>query len=358
MMSQQGCAKHPTVRCTEYETVLFSDDHTSEGFLAPLCDGRILLVFRLDPGLAGNHVGTNAYIARMAYDPRRDAWGEVEPVYDSHQYDDRNIHGGATRDGRIVAFFRHYDGRETQGRCVMHSDDGGQTWSQPRLAGALRGVQGTGQMFYNPDIDRYCILQYERHRNEILYSPDGVTWQESRLVAKDPNVELTEIAGAWCGDGRIVALIRDDTRERGHPLLQVVSRDNGKTWSRPCATNMPPDQHWGCAPQLIYDPKHHLLIAITSDRYFRPDAENRLYIYTARPEDILDDPGNWTLQHALPRPWATERYSGRRPLNSNLYGYPSVAPISEDEYLVVFTERARMEGTEQADLICFRVTLE
>ena len=41
-----------------FKPLLFSEDHTSEGFLAPLDDGRILLLFRLDPGIEGDHVGT------------------------------------------------------------------------------------------------------------------------------------------------------------------------------------------------------------------------------------------------------------------------------------------------------------
>jgi len=46
-----------------------------------------------------------------------------------------------------------------------------------------------------------------------------------------------------------------------------------------------------------------------------------------------------------------------RPLNQNLYGYPAIAPINGNEYLIVFTERAVMNGTEQADLYYFRLII-
>ncbi len=349
-----------TMHTTEFREALFTDDHVSEGFLAPLDDGSIMLLFRLDPGIGGSHVGTNGYIAKMTYDPAQDKWGEVETVYNSHRYDDRNIHGGVTNDGRIVMFFRRYipDGRITEGRYFIYSDDNGETWSGLQTSGVIFGIPGTGQMFYNPDIRKYSTLEYLSGKNGILFSDDGSAWEESALVAEDDDVELTEIAGAWCGDGRIIALIRDNAGRYGYPLLQVESYDNGQTWSQPKQTNIPPDKHWGGAPQLIYDSERDLLIALNSDRYSRPDEQNSLFIYTASPDNVMGNPENWTMQHELLRPWARGDFEGDRPLNLNLYGYPAIAPINEKEYLVVFTERSRMHGTEQADLYYFRLIFD
>jgi hypothetical protein len=73
---------------------------------------------------------------------------------------------------------------------------------------------------------------------------------------------------------------------------------------------------------------------------------------------VTGQPKNWNLRHELLRPWAREDYQGKRPLNKNLYGYPTIAPINENEYLVVFTERAQMHGTEQADLYYFRLIFD
>ncbi len=176
--------KEYAIYVSPFKPVLFSDDHTSEGFLAPLDDGRILLIFRFDFGIEGNHVGADGYIAQIYYDPLKDQWSKVEPVYNSHQYDDRNIHGGITREGRIVTFFRKYtpDGRVTEGRYFIYSDDNGRTWSDPQRSEAWSdplhpdsrfGVWGTGRMFYNDDIDRYLMLGYGRHINYITYSKDG-----------------------------------------------------------------------------------------------------------------------------------------------------------------------------------------
>jgi hypothetical protein len=352
--------RESTVYVSPVRPVLFVDDHVSEGFLVPVDDGRIILIFRFDPGMEGSHVGFGGYIAQIYYDPLKDEWSEVETVYNSHQYDDRNIHGGITEEGRIVTFFRRYtpDGRVTEGHYFIYSDDNGNTWSDLKSSDAFFGIQGTGQMFYNPDTGEYCIMQYTRHRNGILFSSDGADWEKGNIVAENSDIELTEIAGAWCGDNRLIALIRDDDRQHGFPLLQVESYDNGETWTEPARTNIPPKQHWGCAPQLIYDGKRDLLIALNSDRYSRPDEQNSLFIYTASPDEVFGNPNGWTLQHELRRPWAMLDFDGDRPLNQNLYGYPSIAPVGEDEYLVVFTERAMMEGTEQADLYYFRMIMK
>jgi hypothetical protein len=351
-----------TLSATPFKPLLFSDDHTSEGFLAPLNDGRILLVFRLDPGIVGDHVGTEGYIAKIPYDPEQDRWGKVETVYNSNRYDDRNIHGGVTKDGRIVTFFRRYDGSKTEGRYFIYSDDNGHTWSEPQISQAwfdphvsnLKGVWSTGQMFYNPDIDKYAMLGCRRY---ITFSQNGISWEAFNQITNDQDFKLSEIAGAWCGDNRVIALIRDDKRQHGHPLMQVESHDNGQTWTKPVPTNIPPNQHFGAAPQLIYDQSRDLLIALTSDRYSRPDERNSLFIYTARPKDVIGNPEGWNLQYELRRPWAGLGFDGNRPLNQNFYGYPTIAPINAQEYLIVFTERSKMNGTEQADLYYFRLTI-
>jgi len=359
-----------------FKQLLSNEDHTSEGFLAPLDDGKILLLFRLDPGLDGNHVGTNGYIAKISYDPEQDKWGKVETVYNSHQYDDRNIHGGITKDGRIVAFFRKYGGNKTEGRYFIYSDDNGQTWSEPQINKfmsdsetiELSGNMSTGQMFYDRDIEKYIMLGFLYSwgqdkksistRRYTAISHNGSSWDEYNFVKEDQDYRLiTEIAGAWCGDNRIISL-QCIYEPHGHSLVQVESYDNGQTWTKPDSTNMPPKQHWGSAPQLIYNQTCDLLIALTNDRYSRPDSENSLFIYTARPEEVIDNPQNWTLQHELQRPFATLKFEGDRPLNENFYGYPTIAQINEQEYLVVFTERAKMHGTEQADLYYFRLIIK
>jgi hypothetical protein len=195
-------------------------------------------------------------------------------------------------------------------------------------------------------------------RLSMLHSDGGTNWDRRTILEQDPDDDpiVGEIAGAWARDGRIVALVRDDKREYGHPLQQVVSQDNGETWSDPEGTNIPPNGHWGCAPELRYNEKHDRLIALNTDRYSRSDERNSLFIYTARPSEIVEDPCNWTLHDEIPRPMAMAKFDRERPLNQDFYGYPTVAPLNEDEYLVVLTDRAIEDG-ETADLYSLRISL-
>lgn len=363
-------AAPPSTRFTVTPTkpALLVEDHVSEGFLAPLSDGRVVLVFRLDPGVEGDHVGTGGKIASMIYDPHTDTWGPVETVYNSGQYDDRNIHGGLTRDGRIVFAFRHYAGGQTIERFFMYSDDDARSWQGPfnsavwspagepdtRLA-----VWGTGQLYFDGDTNQHVLLGYGGNATFATTSRDGATWDSFHLVNEgSPETRLTEIAGAWTGNNRHIALIRDNITQRGYGLLQTESHDNGRTWTTPVRTNMPPDQHWGAAPQLIYDEHRDLLIALTSDRFTRVNEENSIYIYTARPDEVHSNPESWTLAYERRRPLASETYAQQRPLNHRMYGYPTIAPINDREYLVVFSESVVMGGREQADLFYFRLVFE
>ena len=352
---------------TDVKPVLFNNDHNSEGFLVQKNDGNLLLIFRVDPGIEGSHTGTDGYIAQITYYPDEDRWGELQKVYNSNRYDDRNIHGGITNDGRIVLFFRHMDivnGRNsTVERFFMYSDDDGESWSGPDRSGSWSapgepdprfGVWGTGQMFYNEEVSRYSMPGYGNHILYMTQSEDGSNWDEISFVKEDEERVLTEIAAAWTGNKRLIALIRDNRTEPDYQLLQIESRDNGETWSEPQRTNMP-ENHWGAAPQLIYDQNRDLLIAMVSDRNTRDHSENSLFIYSASPDEVYENPGNWSFEYEITRPWADEIYRDIRPLNLSFYGYPTIAPINENEYLVVFTERASMDGTEQADLYYFRL---
>lgn len=345
----------------------FGDDHMSEGVLLPMSDGRVRFVFRLDPGVEGHHVGNGGRLATSVYDPGDDRWGPIQTLYNSDQYDDRNIHGGVTRQGRMVVFFRHYDAskKRTAGLRHLHSEDDGATWSKPAESEQLTGIAGTGQMFYLPGRERYGIMQYGIMQNDflrgghsMLLSRDGLRWDARRTVIEaSEKRRLNEIAGAWAGQRTIVALLRQAQQKRGHPLMQVVSRDNGETWTEPKPTNIPPNEHWGAAPQLYYDAQRDLLIALNSTRYSKSNDDQHLFIYTARPEQIVDDPKGWTQQAELLRPWARDDLKGDRPLNHTFYGYPTIAPLGEGRFLVVFTERARMGGREQADTYYCRFEL-
>jgi Neuraminidase (sialidase) len=86
-----------------YKTI----DHNSESFLVTL-DSTVYHFFRQDPGQTGNHTGNGGRIMMRTSNDNGDTWTNPVVIYDS-QYDDRNVHGGITEDGRIIVTFRKYD---------------------------------------------------------------------------------------------------------------------------------------------------------------------------------------------------------------------------------------------------------
>lgn len=334
---------------------LVTDDHTSEGFIVNLSNGDILHIFRFDIGIEGDHTGNNGYIAKRRYS--NGVWGATETVYDSGQYDDRNIHGGVTNDGRIVVFFRRFDDDTgiTEGHYFIYSDNDGATWSNLNLmnTNGRTMVYGTGQMFYNPEIQKYCIAGYDKWYCEMRFSSDGSNWDEHTQVATaDGLYTLSEVAGAYCGNGRMIVLIRDDKRALGFPLVQVTSTDNGKTWNTITSSNIPSNNFWGCAPQLLYDAHFDILIAMTNDRrsyHGGSKAEESLYIFHANPDDIFTDSRNWTLGASFVRPKTDSSH--------DFYGYPTYAKVDDNKYFIVYTDRDKDGGGESAHLYQFELLL-
>src|SRR5699024_11377909 len=91
-----------------------TDNHTEECFLETNKNGSIIHVFRLDP--SGDHIGNNGYIAKRISEDNGKTWSQPQKVYDSNEYDDRNVHGGITKSGRIVCFRSEEHTSELQSR--------------------------------------------------------------------------------------------------------------------------------------------------------------------------------------------------------------------------------------------------
>lgn len=340
-----------TLRITEIKESHITDDHTAEGFLATNKNGSIIHVFRLDP--SGDHIGNNGYIAKRISEDNGKTWSQPQKVYDSNEYDDRNVHGGITKSGRIVCFFREFDAENNShiGKYTIHSDDGGSSWSEKRkIKGSPATVYGTGQMFYNDDLQKYCMTGYTTGYLEIRFSDDGINWDEY-VVIDDRRGEkkLSEIAGAYVGDNRIICIARNNERSTDNQLMQYVSVDGGENWDFYGNTNIPKD-HWGTAPQLFYDKQKSLMIAMTVDRRSQTGSnsnDERLYIYSNDANESILSSKTWVLQTSFIRP---------NPNPHRFYGYPSYTKMSNGNYLITFSDNYKREnGKENASLYQFEL---
>lgn len=141
------------------------------------------------------------------------------------------------RDGKLVILVDKCYGNERGGLKEMYywvSDSEGTRWEGP----AKLPFHG-----YCPDkllqLENGRILvaaqdyQYAEGNLEqyLWYSDDNMqTWSEKVVMAADSRYNLCEVSILPCGEGTLVAFLRENSR-KGYPVLKVISKDNGQTWS-------------------------------------------------------------------------------------------------------------------------------
>ena len=347
LKAQIEITNEPTIVTGEVEESLMVQ-HSSEGFAVRLNDTTVLNLFRRGEG----HIGPPGKIMQRYYDIETGEWTEPEEVYNS-SYDDRNVHGGITDEGRVVAFFRrrNADG-ENVDTNVIYSDDGGETWSD-RInisdifeAGSFRPI-GTLQKMG----DRYIMPSYDHNSAEILSSKDGIEWKSEVVIYDEHhNPSINEFDLAYLGDGHLVAIFRTDGKH-----LQKTSTDYGETWSEFETTNIIDGLEYGEGERMR---KPELL--------YREDVE-RLYVITSENTDPPKDQRVWIcsqdVSEGLPRAdgYVIEDYK-YRPLRDvstrYFYGYPTYAQTGENEYLIIFSDTDHATtGDEDVYLFQFTMTI-
>ena len=120
---------------------------------------------------------------------------------------------------------------DVQKVLIYYSRDNGETWSEPEET-PLRGV--VPDKLIELDTGRFIISAHDFHEpfvQKMHYSDDrGKTWSKPIVVATDPILKLCEVSMLPCGNGEIVAFLRENSI-RGYDCKKVVSHDNGETWS-------------------------------------------------------------------------------------------------------------------------------
>lgn len=139
---------------------------------------------------------------------------------------------------------------EWLGNWVRRSVDHGKTWQRP-VRTTVSAPHGPiqlrdGRLLYVGTVERdagRAIMAAESR-------DDGCTWAE--LAALPPPLDRADGAGlsephvVELRSGKLLALVRNEPRDRQCFLLQSESSDGGKTWSRLHATPL-----WGYPPHLL-----------------------------------------------------------------------------------------------------------
>ena len=115
---------------------------------------------------------------------------------------------------------------------VMYfSSDEGETWT-PAVETPLRGI--VPDKLLELDTGRWIIsAQYAvkgRLAQFCRYSDDrGKTWSDEILIAYDKRYQLCEVSILPCGEGKLVAFMRENSGV-GRDCQKAVSYDSGETW--------------------------------------------------------------------------------------------------------------------------------
>jgi hypothetical protein len=347
---------------SEPQASLTGEDHTSEGFLITMDDGRIVHFFRLDPGVEGGHVGNQGRIVKRVSADNGKTWGAPETVYND-QYDDRNIRGLLTDDGKLLLFFRRFEATEwkTVDLNYIVSTDGGETWSERRTlpfsspvweyqAGAPVALGGGHYLLPTYGVG-YCEMR------KFTVVGDSLTFTPGMWVFDHTQTQPLGIDEPYCAvlpEGKMICLFRDDRKAGGYTneapganYYQSVSVDDGRTWTLPEKTNIA-DTLFCAHPLLLYEPAlERPLVAVATDRR-KPYQEDKVWVYSGAAETVFHDPKGWKLLSLIDRP---------QPLDYAFYGYPCATKTKDGRWLVVLTESAHDGINEDTDFYQFYLTI-
>jgi hypothetical protein len=184
-----------------------------------------------------SHVGNNGVIAAKSSSDGGKTFSTPNILLADSGIDVRNVSGGITSINRMILFVLKYNATTKIGlsQGYIYSNDVGKTWSayQQLPTNNLPIFSPYGQLITigNGKIMQgwYGTAASGTHFTYVIMSDDnGVTWSPAIQVAASTTIQYSEASYAYLDNGVIIGLVRDD---RGAALRQVVSLDNGQTWS-------------------------------------------------------------------------------------------------------------------------------
>lgn len=212
----------------------------SEGGFAQLKDGRILFYYTQFYG--GNRDHSAARVVGIQSDDDGRTWSaprEIIQGVDGRGLNVMSVSLLTLASGKLALFYLFTKSTEDCRPYVAYSEDGGATWSAPRLV-----IDSPGYFILNNDraiqtSRGRIILPMNSHRMAgtrgaavWYYSDDeGATWQESlsRWGVAEGKSGLQESGAVETAAGALFSWCRTDLGSQ----YQFRSADDGKTWSAP-----------------------------------------------------------------------------------------------------------------------------
>lgn len=185
-----------------------------------------------------SHAGNDGVIITRSSTDGGKSFSSPDTLLSDTGTDVRNVSGGVTPNNRIVLFVLKYNANTftNVNQGYIYSDDEGSSWS------AYQQLPTNKHSFYSPygkliAIGEGKLMQawYGRGgpNNYSTYvtisKNNGSTWSDPIQVATSTSIRYCEASYAYLDNNVIIGLIRDD--RWGAPFHQVISSDNGQTWS-------------------------------------------------------------------------------------------------------------------------------
>ncbi len=331
---------------------LLSIDHVSEGVLLQPNPNRLIHVYRIDPGEAGDHVGNRGRIGVRTTDNGGATWVASATV-DPSRWDDRNV-AGLVQGEDIQLLYRMWNApQRTSFGLYGISRIGGAGWGTPTL---LRQPPVMGREAFSPssvvkvpNVGWLGLFYSSANWSQrSVISTDGLTWDfaQSRALPVPASLRTTEGTLAYLGKGQVLAVFRQENHQAAK-FYALLSRDGGRTWG--VARSISFGRGWVSAPLLSVSADGRRVYLMSAERYGWPGSEaNRssfIRILQSTPSRLALSLGDWSAYGSVPRPW---------PGDMSLYGYPASGLRPDGRQLVVFTERARDgDGSERANFFQF-----
>jgi len=274
------------------DVIIYRGNYPGWPWLSKTKRGRLICAFR-DDGVHG-YSPTGKVLFTFS-DDRGKTWAPTRVVVDHGDVDDRNAAIGELPDGTLLICYNTYTEKKVSQARVIRSTDGGQTWTddRPITDRDTRTRSGPIALSTGDLLIPYYIAPGNGSL-AALSSDAGRTWQTVRVPDAEGFVgdewDALEVAPK-----RLIGLHRNNHPSSNGTFWKSESRDGGRTWCKPVATNVR-DQRSMSPPNLGFHDRCVLLtyadrrmvsvsmVQPIDDEFVRWDVERKRVCFQYHPD--------------------------------------------------------------------------
>ncbi len=228
------------VRNRNAKPIVVSSRHVAFPGICKTKSGALVVVYREGYSHASGRPDDGRIMLVRSEDKGR-TWSRPVVAYDDPAMDDRNAAIACMNDGTLCLIWDKYLRGRHHWAWLSVSRDEGRTWSKPVKASKDENVHTRSRALDLGD-GRWLIPYSESTHGPTtatyfsIYDPKTGALEEITATPRGQRNIADEVAVTRAANGDLVALIRSNVDPT---LWQIVSKDNGRTWSPARRTNIP-----------------------------------------------------------------------------------------------------------------------